>query len=424
MHPSCAWMRLIQPICRSLLLLVWLLQKVPINPSLPCLRTDASRVTPDSFAPYVNAEMFLRQYDVTLHQSFRTRFYDKYIVPLILWKRCMTENRAISQIKAELGVKDSDADIHRRLQNSLKLVNNFYGIEAARPMGPLVEFVGPILTRTYDSLTEQLQQFLDTHPRVAYIAFGQHAVPTYADSTLLLTALFENIEQGTLDGFLWAGPSDDFPSSVTTLSGKTYLIADLFTSNQTVTSKNALAVQWAPQQAVLHHPSVIVFVSHGGLGSANEALFAGKRLVIFPFFADQPRNSVKLERDGVAVRLTRHASQVEATQAIRKAVLDKDGSMQANVERYKAIVQIHSKHASLRGADLVEEVLFTNVNGKLPHRYEAARQMSFIKAHNLDLYFTLALLIFTPALLIWRISQSMLTRIKRHPGDCKLSKKE
>ncbi|KAF7723895.1 hypothetical protein EC973_001518 [Apophysomyces ossiformis] len=386
--------------------------------------TDAFLGNLDSSAPYINADMLVQQEDTTLHQSFGTRFYNKFIVKFAFRKQNMAEIRRVRHLKAELGVKDSDADIPRRTRDSLKIMNSFYGIEPARPMGPLVELVGPILTRTYDSLTEQLQQFLDTHPRVAYIAFGQHAVPTYADSTLLLTALFENIEQGTLDGFLWAGPSDGFPSSVTTLSGKTYLIADLFTSNQTVTSKNALAVQWAPQQAVLHHPSVIVFVSHGGLGSLFEALFARKRLVIFPFFGDQLRNARKLDRDGVAVRLTRQASQAEATQAIRKVVLDEDGSIQANVERYKAMVQIHSKHGSLRGADLVEEVLFTNINGKLPHRYEVARQMSFIKAHNLDLYFVLGLLIFMPALLIWRISQRMLAKIKRRRLEKKLSKIE
>jgi UDP:flavonoid glycosyltransferase YjiC (YdhE family) len=49
-----------------------------------------------------------------------------------------------------------------------------------------------------------------------------------------------------------------------------------------------LLVAWAPQLAVLCHPAVKLFVSHGGLNSTHEGLAAGKPLLVTPFFADQP----------------------------------------------------------------------------------------------------------------------------------------
>lgn len=65
---------------------------------------------------------------------------------------------------------------------------------------------------------------------------------------------------------------------------------------------------------------------------------------------------------------------------------DIDGSFQKNVERYKALIQIYSRHGRIRAADLVKEVIFVNKDGQLLYRYEHSRQMSFIKAHNFDLY--------------------------------------
>jgi hypothetical protein len=47
----------------------------------------------------------------------------------------------------------------------------------------------------------------------------------------------------------------------------------------------------------------------------------------------------------------------------------------------------------LKGADAVEEVAFVNVDGKLPHRYPASRNMNYFKAHNIDLYGLLALIV-------------------------------
>jgi anthocyanidin 3-O-glucosyltransferase len=49
-----------------------------------------------------------------------------------------------------------------------------------------------------------------------------------------------------------------------------------------------LVVPWAPQLAVLAHPAVHLFVTHGGLTSMHEGLVAGKPLLVTPFFADQP----------------------------------------------------------------------------------------------------------------------------------------
>jgi hypothetical protein len=60
---------------------------------------------------------------------------------------------------------------------------------------------------------------------------------------------------------------------------------------------------WAPQAAVLAHPSVRCFVTHAGLGSLYEGLAAGRPLVALPFFADQHVNAQHVENRGLGTQV-------------------------------------------------------------------------------------------------------------------------
>ncbi|KAG0170805.1 hypothetical protein DFQ28_011323 [Apophysomyces sp. BC1034] len=368
---------------------------------LPFIITTAVTEGDDASAPYTNDNMLTRMDPTTLDESLNTRFYNKFIVPLRIAWTAYPEFKALAKTMARAGAEPNDGPPNTRWADSVKLVNSVFGLESPRPVGPLVEYVGPIIPRTYQPLTEDLKQYLDAHSRVAYIAFGQHASAKADSLTKILTALLENIEQGNLDGFLWATvlSTENFPETVTTSSKKTYVVADMFNNAEL----HARMVKWAPQYAVLHHPSTVMFVSHGGAGSIYESLFAGKRLVIFPFFGDQPGNAWSIERNQLGGRFNKNTPQHEMTQVIRKVALDEDGQIQSNVQRYKALVQIRSRNGILRGADAVEEVAFLQQNGKVPHRYEVAREMSYIKAHNIDLYAVLFLILAIPLVALYRI---------------------
>ncbi|KAF7730957.1 hypothetical protein EC973_001003 [Apophysomyces ossiformis] len=379
--------------------------------NIPSILTSAWSFSGDSAAPYINLDPFTDRDDTSLHQSFGARFYNNFISPLVTMIRFKQKLDILLQCKAEMGVKDGYNFLAKVGKDSLKLVNNFFGFEAPRPMGPLVELVGPIITRSDDTLSHLLRRFLDMRHNVAYVAFGQNFISTSADAKLILTALYENIEQGILDGFVWASPSKNLPIVVKTSSGNSYAIGEPQLLN---TTSGGLFLEWAPQQAILHHPSVVVFVSHGGQSSMFESLSAGKRLVIFPFSSDQPVNALKAERNRWGASLSYQASQREAFEVIRKVAVDENGTMQQSIDRYKTMVQIHSKHGAIRGADLVEEVALTNINGKLPHRYEASREMSFLKAHNIDLYAVLSLSLIISAFFLWKALQTACCRISRH----------
>lgn len=68
-----------------------------------------------------------------------------------------------------------------------------------------------------------------------------------------------------------------------------------------VVPSSVLVTKFAPQRAVLAHPAVFGFVSHGGMNSVNEALAFGKPMAIMPFMADQMMVAVVHRDLGVAV---------------------------------------------------------------------------------------------------------------------------
>merc|ERR1712137_191001 len=57
---------------------------------------------------------------------------------------------------------------------------------------------------------------------------------------------------------------------------------------------------WVPQYAVLSHPSVKAFVTHGGANSAHEGIYHGKPFIVIPCFDDQRYHGPRLKELGLA----------------------------------------------------------------------------------------------------------------------------
>lgn len=75
--------------------------------------------------------------------------------------------------------------------------------------------------------------------------------------------------------------------------------------NATVANKpeNVFITNWVPQADLLAHPKVKLFISHAGIGSITEAIDRAVPMILFPMFADQPFNSMQMQRKGVAIGL-------------------------------------------------------------------------------------------------------------------------
>ncbi len=69
---------------------------------------------------------------------------------------------------------------------------------------------------------------------------------------------------------------------------------------------------WYPQDDLLAHPNVKIFITHGGLLSITETIYHGVPVIGIPMFADQFLNMAKAQKAGYA--LTVHLKELnEAT---------------------------------------------------------------------------------------------------------------
>ncbi|KAG2235679.1 hypothetical protein BDF21DRAFT_355458 [Thamnidium elegans] len=358
--------------------------------NIPFILTSSLEITSETGASYINNNIQSLEKPTTEFETLYSRFKSKFIAPWTLLYNMYPAAAKIVARKQALGINAKFEPPEETWKHSIKLVNNVFGYTPARSIGPMAEQVGPIIPKSYSPLTADLENFLTSHNKVAYIGFGQNAIPTKKDVLFILTTLLESLEQGYIDGFIWSifKSAKLFPETVTTSSGVTYAVHDILSNN----NSHTLMMSWVPQTAILLHPSTSTFVSHGGLGSWYESIYAGKPMLMLPFFGDQPSNSFTIEREGLGYILNRKASPAQVSQLFNK-VADKTGEIIKNVKRMQALTQIHSEHGIIRGADVVEEVLYSNKNGRLPHRVPASTRMSYIKANNIDLYAALVLCI-------------------------------
>lgn len=70
---------------------------------------------------------------------------------------------------------------------------------------------------------------------------------------------------------------------------------------------NVKISKWLPQQDVLGHPNIRLFITQGGLQSLEEGISNGIPLLAIPFIADQYGNAARIEKLGIGLQLSYHA---------------------------------------------------------------------------------------------------------------------
>ena len=146
------------------------------------------------------------------------------------------------------------------------------------------------------ALPPDLQQFMDAaHQGVVLVSFGSSLKPSQMteEKKKIFVETFRQLEMAVV--WKWEGEVENLPS-------------------------NVLVSSWLPQQDLLGHPNLRVFVTHGGLGSLVEAIyhkvgdlvlnnfadinsFPQAVIVGIPFSQDQKPNLLRAARHGYAAVL-------------------------------------------------------------------------------------------------------------------------
>ena len=162
--------------------------------------------------------------------------------------------------------------------------------------------VGGLHCRPGEKLPDDLQLFLDAHPEgVVYVSFGSTVKPSEmpAERKKVFLDTFRQLKYPVI----WKWDEDDIQNL----------------------PPNVKLSKWLPQQDLLSHPNLRVFVTHGGLLSLQEALYHQTPLVGIPLGNDQKPNLLRAEKRGYAIMLD--WSSINSDQflaAINKAMNDED----------------------------------------------------------------------------------------------------
>ncbi|XP_074037454.1 UDP-glucosyltransferase 2 isoform X6 [Leptinotarsa decemlineata] len=169
-------------------------------------------------------------------------------------------------------------DVEKNMSLILTTVNPI--IHPIRPNVPNMIEINQIHIREKKPLPKDLQDYLDSAPEgVVYFSLGSNVKSANISSeirNIIIEALSELPYK-----VLWKWETDYLPNQ----------------------PYNVLTRKWIPQQDVLGHPNIKVFITQGGLQSIEEAICNEVPMVGLPYITDQPYNVRKLEEFGIAIGL-------------------------------------------------------------------------------------------------------------------------
>lgn len=206
-------------------------------------------------------------------------------------------------------------DVPRKLRKTKGiLVNTFMGLEShviqclcEDDTVPPIYAVGPVLNLKSESNNDlaqykEIMTWLDSQPpaSVVFLCFGSMGTFEPEQIVEIATALEQSGHR-----FLWSlrkSPPNDkvvFPSEYENFNE---VLPEGFMDR---TKDIGKIIGWAPQIAVLSHPSVGGFVSHCGWNSTIESLWFGVPLATWPLYAEQQINAFEMVKEfGVAVEIS------------------------------------------------------------------------------------------------------------------------
>lgn len=219
-----------------------------------------------------------------------------------------------SEYVKEFNLKDMPSFDDMRKNVSLVFCNSHFSEGPIRPNVPAIVEIGGIQIKDKpDPLEPKLKEFLDNSKKGAILfSMGSNVKVSTLDPKIIKTLynVFSKLKQNVL--WKWEDPN---PAS---FPGK---------------AKNILFSKWIPQDDVLAHKNMKLFVTHGGKGSVVESQYHGIPMVGLPVFGDQPGNIDKIVKVGYGLKLDYKTMTEEELSTAVNEVLN-NPSYAANVKRF------------------------------------------------------------------------------------------
>ncbi|XP_050735224.1 UDP-glycosyltransferase UGT5-like isoform X1 [Eriocheir sinensis] len=173
--------------------------------------------------------------------------------------------------------EDMPSLLELRLKSSLFIANSVRTMEnPTLPYTPTVVHAGGIHCRPAEPLPEDLQQWVAGagKPGVILFSLGSLVKPSSMPEEYrkVLLEVFGSLQQRVL----WKWDEDAMEGL----------------------PPNVRLSKWLPQQDILGHPQLRLFITHGGLFSSQEATYHGVPVIGLPVTLDQHHNMRTVQREG------------------------------------------------------------------------------------------------------------------------------
>ncbi|XP_058833853.1 UDP-glucosyltransferase 2-like [Topomyia yanbarensis] len=285
----------------------------------------------------------------------------------------------------DLTFPNAKLTFEQQAQNvSLVFLNQHFALSSPRPYPPNMIEVGGIQIDEPKPLPKDLQKYLDEAPNgVIYFCMGSNIktkhIPVEKREAFL--KVFSKLKERVL----WKFEDDSIPNQ----------------------PANLMIKAWMPQNDILAHPNVKLFITHGGNLGTTESLYHGKPMIGIPIFGDQMMNIEKSVRAGYALLLKfSDISEATVSHAINTVLNDPTYARNAKLtsERFRDKPMTPQQ-------TVVYWVEYVLRHGGSPQLRSPAMDLSYLQYHSLDVYAVMLLILGALSLVNLYIAKKLYRRI-------------
>ncbi|XP_014238048.1 UDP-glucuronosyltransferase 2B17-like [Trichogramma pretiosum] len=164
---------------------------------------------------------------------------------------------------------------------SLFLINSHFVSQYAKPTLPNVKEIAGLHLKDAKPLSQDLESWMSSEYGVVYMNLGSMIKPSTMDKD----------------------KRDAFLRVFAELHPVKVLLRWDSSGLEIVLPQNVKLIEWAPQNDILHHPNVKLFIGHAGMLGIIEAIHAGIPMVMIPMFGDQESNAMISQEKGLGLVL-------------------------------------------------------------------------------------------------------------------------
>ncbi|XP_063539826.1 UDP-glucosyltransferase 2-like [Cydia strobilella] len=243
--------------------------------------------------------------------------------------------------------------------------------EGNRPVPSSVVYLGGLHMQPVKDLPKDLKSYLDSSKGVIYVSFGTNFNPSTLaeDKIRLILNVFSKLPYDVL--CKW--DAEDVPGR----------------------PSNVRIVKWVPQNDLLRHPKIKLFITQGGMQSTDEAIAAGVPLIGIPILVDQFFNTEKYIQHKIGEKLIMEKLTEEEFYNTIMRVLG-DDSYRQNVLKLRTLMADQPMSALERAVWWTEHVLR---HGGARHLRAPAANMGWKEYLELPLVATLLVILVTTLLI-------------------------